>query len=517
MSFIGLGNFAGGLASGIESGVKLGLAIRKQRSDEDKANAKVAAQGKVDYEAFNKEATIQNQNLIRANNALADPSNMTTDDYNKMVGEANASKSYFSTQRNNQNLSPAMRARLNSFGVDNQAVETQVLTTVDVAGKEGETTQVYLPASMANEKGLVLSENGTMGAYTMREDQTFDKTKVIPTNMKPLQFKAGADTKNSDMYKAWEEQTARLKAGGESPKSLEQFKTEDWTVKGEGRRDPLMQKNEAYADMVTSEEEYKANPTPENKRFMEHKQDTYTGTVFTKGEATERSEGQIATETMSLGRDFIKTGGKGFDAGKALNEETLFKGTYAYNKNTSLKKEEGAFLEKKVVYEQTRELYDVFSTAVKNGSYKSGLLDTPLKTIKSYSSEEFSTLVGMDRESIKKQIGLEGEIGDGVATYLKSLTGTASSQGEFLRTITNYVGNAFKPEDMREATFKSFTNKKKRDLDTQARSLMKRGLVGTAGEYLYGSSNTTKSTVTSDDMYEYKTINGKTYRKLKAK
>jgi len=103
----------------------------------------------------------------------------------------------------------------------------------------------------------------------------------------------------------------------------------------------------------------------------------------------------------------------------------------------------------------------------------------------------------------------------GVATYLKSLTGTASSQGEFARTLSNFIGNAFLPEDMRERKFKVFTEKKGRDLDTMANSLMKRGLIGTAGEHLYGSEKP-KETI-PEDAYEYKVINGKTYRKLKAK
>lgn len=279
-----------------------------------------------------------------------------------------------------------------------------------------------------------------------------------------------------------------------------------------GRQTSLEQDNQAFQDLKSAKATYNSNPTEENLDTLNSKEDIYIKRVHGQGEAKERPEKGSTLKAMSYGKTILEDISK-YDYDESFMAELDFTSTDFYNKKGSLKKDETLFNAEIVSFNRNKGLFDVFDRAVKDGSYKSGIIQELQNIAVKFTPEEFTSMLKLDREEIKNRLGLEGQIGDGVAIYLKGLTGTASSQGEFVRTLNNFVGRDMTREDVKQEVFSNFIEKKARDLDVLARSIVKRGLVNTGGEWLARNNKQTKKKDTSVEAiggkeYETRTVNG---------
>jgi hypothetical protein len=261
---------------------------------------------------------------------------------------------------------------------------------------------------------------------------------------------------------------------------------------GSTKRDSLAQKQTVEERVRRAKYNYESNPNEATKEEYYYAKKMYDSTITGVASAQEVDQKSSVKKALTYKDGLSKDT---YNPDEAMDVEIDFKFTDAYDKNSKLKAEEDEFNNAVVSYNQTKDLSNIFSQAVKNGTYKSGAVDTSIKTITSYTPEEFSQFIGQDREAIKEQLGLDGQIGDAVAQYLKLMSGTAASQKEAASTLNNFVGGAFLNEDVREKKLKSFVEKKKRDLDVRAKQLTKRGLVHTSGEWMYGkkADNTVSS------------------------
>ena len=262
-------------------------------------------------------------------------------------------------------------------------------------------------------------------------------------------------------------------------------KTSDvFKTKVETRRaTSLEQDKQAWQDEKDAVAAYKKNPTQDNLDEMNFARSVRVKRTLGTGEAGELSERYDIRVARDYGKSIMGDVGL-YDYDTAEEDETNFMQTDRYNKNTLLKKDEEKFHLAKSSFEQNKGLFDIFDAAVKDGSYTSGIPETIGNVIGAYTNQEFRDFIGLDIKAIKSRLGLEGQIGDGVATYLKGLSGTAASQAEFERTLGNFIGRDMTQEDIKQTVFENFITKKSRDIDVLAKSLARRGLVQTGGEWL---------------------------------
>ena len=365
-------------------------------------------------------------------------------------------------------------------------------TTVELPSTDGKTKQVRVRSSFANMQNIYVAQDGRLVEKVSTFNNGKEEEQYIPTNQFDLsgQFNSGnGKFTKTDIF-------TNKKTGVEvKPINQQEFDTysndpnfirgnKPAESNGSTKRDSLEQKYVVRDDLKKAQAEYNANPTPENAEKLKFQREIYDSQVKGKSEASEYDEKTDIKRTLQYGRSLSP---ESYSTNEAMDMELDFKYTKAYQQNTKLKNEEDEFNNAVVTYNQTKQLSDALFSAVEDGSYKSGIIDSTIKKVASYTTKDFSSLIKLDRESIKEQIGLEGKLGDAVAQYLKNLSGTAASQSEFERTLNNFIGNDMLNEDIRAKKLMSFTNKKKDDLDKRAKQLAKRGLVSTAGEWLYGS------------------------------
>jgi len=409
----------------------------------------------------------------RTYNAAAKSYNIAV---NNVLSEAGKMKS----------ASPMVASQVQTFAENNAPAPLRSDYEVANVGFKG-TSTVTLNEGITDEDRATLrvAEDGTVVKAPIKGDGTYDETQLNPV-AKPYSYDgAGAKGKESDLKSAYNAYVART----DSPMPIEKFKTTLWTKEAKRRQTPLEQKKETWNDLKAAKANYTNNPSEESKSELDNAKRIYSSLVEGKKEAGEIDDKADAKKATSYGRDIVKDGSK-YNTETAENLEIDFRYTDAYLKNKPLQKLEDNFEKSTVSYNQNKSLYDIFAKAVDDGEYKSGVVDAAKKAVVKYTPTEFRDLIGLDSEAIKKELGLEGQIGDGVATYLKGLSGTAAAQAEFVRTLNNFVGSNFAQEDVRESIFSNFVTKKKRDTDILAKKLAKRGLAYTAGQWLYGEAGT---------------------------
>ena len=316
--------------------------------------------------------------------------------------------------------------------------------------------------------------------------------------------------KDKSLDKQWvENRKDELVGQGMNPSKANMQAIEEYKGIGKkGKATSLEQDKQAFADLKAAEKTYQQNPTNDNLRDLEFARDIVTKRTAGVGESGERVEKKDIKSAMAYGKS-IANNPSIYNEDEAIEKELNFRYTDVYNKNISLKDDEKDFNKEVISFNRNKGLFDVFDKAVKDGTYKSGIVQGLRNLAVKYTSKEFTNLIELDRKEIKKIIGIEGQVGDGVAIYLKSLSGTAASQAEFARTLNNFVGKDLTQEDIKQEVFSNFIAKKARDLDVSAKRLAKRGLTNVGGSWL--ARNNKKSVPDS----ETRIVNGTTYSKQK--
>lgn len=461
------------VTSGINTAVMFADLVRKQKkeeAEENKYNAKLLADAKDKEQEF----------IYKVKQDMA---KHETD-----LGKADTISKYNSALKN---LTDAGQYIGVSVGYD-------PLAKVSIKDKDGVDTQAVIPASITSvdkwRDRYILGKDGMLwerqienGEFTNNLITTnykdysnrFAGTKygktlidVVGNDGNPMKVTQAEYFGNRDKYKLYKEPRQ-----GQKATAFEQDK-------------------QAYSEYKEAQKEYLANPTPENKEKMEYLRDIKTKRSRGVSEAGEEGEKPDIKLATYYGREISKDMST-YDSTKAEDFEINFRYTDAYQKNKSLKDMEDDFATQMVSYEQNKALFDVFDAAVKDGSFKSGILTKAINIVGSIAPKEFTDFIGLDREEIKNRLGLEGQLGDGVATYLKGLSGTAASQAEFIRTLNNFSKGDMTQEDVRATILENFVGKKERDLDVMAKRLAKRGLTHTGGEWL-NRNNSKKLNITKE-------------------
>jgi hypothetical protein len=486
MSMNGLGGFAAGMAQGFAATWKPEL-IEKVRANKEAERQR--------DEKLTQDMAVERQQAIQKAQELTQKQKIATD-----KAYTTLTKDYATMAKESPRLAAQMwnaQSDINGFGKYKsffEANDSEYLMDYGEADKEM-IKEIQADISTYNGDGLYkLDKTGVL--YSRGSDaEEFKPTGIRAMDVKMLKEQESGLKKSDllDIVGADGEQDVMSITQYYNMPENERPKLYQKPTSSSSRRDSLQQKEAAAKTLNEAKLNYQQNPTEANAAAVREAEEIYTSTVKGKSEAKEYDEKNEVKTAVMYGR---KMSPEAYDPDEALNIELDFKYTDVYQRSSTLKKEEDEFSNAIVTYNQTDRLYNVFSDAVANGEYKSGIIDTSIKTVSSYTPAQFTNLIGLDREDIKKQIGLEGEIGDAVAQYLKGLSGTAASQNEFSRTLSNFIGDSFKQEDTREATIKAFTQKKKVDLDKRAKQLAKRGLVSTAGNWLYKGKTPKKTTGT---------------------
>jgi hypothetical protein len=179
----------------------------------------------------------------------------------------------------------------------------------------------------------------------------------------------------------------------------------------------------------------------------------------------------------------LKSGEVEFDADTAYQHEIDVQGTKTLKPEFTKKVED--FKDSVDLETGYDELSAEWTKSINNGLYTSGLIDTLRQGVAEYAGMDDADIVGLTGEQVATRLGIDTNIGDSVARYVKLISGAAATDKE-RENLTNVIfGSDYKSEDVRLAKFKAFITKRKGSNERTAKQII--GLAPhTGGSYLYG-------------------------------
>lgn len=195
--------------------------------------------------------------------------------------------------------------------------------------------------------------------------------------------------------------------------------------------------------------------------------------------------------------------------------ELGFKDTKAYG--TQLQKKEQEFFNNVENISALNSLSERLEGSIANGTFNTGVLDNLKTSVAKLTPENMRSFTGMTPAQIMETTGLQGQMGMALADYLKTMSGTAASEAEAKRRLTDMFGGDWSQEDIKANVFRNFISKEKEKALKTGENLVKRGLVGDvydAYKELEGSATprqTKKPKATEFKVGQRAVQNGKTY------
>lgn len=387
------GAFAGGLASGIQAGQKMVLDQKKYESEVKSAEEKLKQEENKALSEILKQVDEHNKNVSNLSLGMSKAEDETQ--YNTYVSELKAANENFKANAKSQldnyantPLGQKMETLFNGARISD--VEQVEKTTIKDAN--GNVVETYIPQSLVQDKdNLVLMENGRFGIAQVGQDGKISGYQ--PTNIAPVKFKPETDmyTKGLELFTP----------GGDSVKVYSPNEAKQYEQQGFGRVKP------------------KTDNSPKVEVKIQQAQQDYSE-AFDLGTKVIGGDKSIPLKDLAVAQSKVLSS----DYGKTESVKNLEKDSAGLHKN---------LMSLKALQKDIDAIAD--DPAFEN-QYKTAFNEIITK----YIPENFYDLSPSDKEATYRSLRAKGKMGDALAQYLKSNSGTAASEKEAIRNLTNMFG-----------------------------------------------------------------------------
>ena len=409
------GAFAGGLATAIQTQQKLNLEEKKYDDDIKASNAKLKQEENKALAEILKQVDEHNKNVSNLSLGMSKAEDETQ--YNTYVSELKAANENFKANAKSQldnyantPLGQKMETLFNGARISD--VEQVEKTTIKDAN--GNVVETYIPQSLVQDKdNLVLMENGRFGIAQVGQDGKISGYQ--PTNIAPVKFKTPEGKSSFGVINGKEgfytnEQLANATAQG---MSVERSKDKPATTKVEVK---MQQAQQDYSE------------------------------AFDLGTKVIGGDKSIPLKDLAVAQSKVLSS----DYGKTESVKNLEKDSAGLHKNLmSLKALE-------------KDIDAIADDPAFENQYKTAFNEVITK----YIPENFYELSPSDKEATYQSLRAKGKMGDALAQYLKSNSGTAASEKEAIRNLTNMFGG----ENISLMSPKSIRNSLSGFIDTRVES-----------------------------------------------
>lgn len=478
------GAFAGGLATAIQTQQKLNLEEKKYDDDIKASNAKLKQEENKALAEILKQVDEHNKNVSNLSLGMSKAEDETQ--YNTYVSELKAANENFKANAKSQldnyantPLGQKMETLFNGARISD--VEQVEKTTIKDANSN--VVETYIPQSLVQDKdNLVLMENGRFGIAQVGQDGKISGYQ--PTNIAPIKFKTPEGKSSFGVINGKEgfytnEQLANATAQGmRVERSKDKPAVTNITVEA--------QKQQTIDSAFQYIEDIKSDPTKFNKATANKLEAQVMSTDYGKSDSVK----QLRNDANNLERSVKSI--------ERLKED----------------------IQSKVDSKQFQNQYETFAKEL----------------VVKFAPENWEVLSSEEKNKYYDYLKTKGAMGDALAQYLRSNSGTAASEKEAIRNITNMFGSGsqFASIGSINAALDGFLDTKKKalvDIGTQA---LDNGLPATGGRIIseYGMKPVAKAEtqktqpkqvglagnlpVMQDEKGEYVEINGvKKYKGVK--
>ena len=372
--------------------------------------------------------------------------------------------------------------------------------TFSIKDKDGKAHDIALPSgARAIESELIVTKDGRVGQMQRGEDGELspDNVMIFPSDVQ-REFKP-ADSSDTDYLMIMNPETGKQM-------NVPEDKANQWFDKG-------WVKYEKASDGSISKEQYRAlvksgKIDPEVTTY-----DDWKKTQERKPEVREKVTGrQLRGNAMKLGASMVK----GTYDPEQYTEDNLLEMEEAVKskwKGTKNEEKWSTFQNEGLSLEKAKELRNRLQASIDDGTFKSGLLDTTLTKLATYTPSEIRELAGLSTDELVKRLEITDEASQMVSKVLKDISGTAASEKEF-RRISNYMfGSEFQDETTFLGRMNSTVDRMERDYNREKTQWLNKGMVYSLREK--PSVKETQVKTWSDDNFEYRKLEDGTVQKRK--
>ena len=413
------GAFAGGLATAIQTQQKLNIEEKKYDDDIKASNAKLKQEENKALAEILKQVDEHNKNVSNLSLGMSKAEDETQ--YNTYVSELKAANENFKANAKSQldnyantPLGQKMETLFNGARVS----DAEQIEKTTIKDANGNVVETYIPQSLVQDKdNLVLMENGRFGIAQVGQDGKISGYQ--PTNIAPVKFKPETDmyTKGLELFTP----------GGDSVKVYSPNEAKQYEQQGFGRVKP------------------KIDSSPKVEVKIQQAQQDYSE-AFDLGTKVIGGDKSIPLKDLAVAQSRVLSS----DYGKTESVKNLEKDSAGLHKNImslkTLKKDIDAIADDPAFENQYKTAFN--------------------EVITKYVPENFYELSPSDKEATYQSLRAKGKMGDALAQYLKSNSGTAASEKEAIRNLTNMFGG----ENISLMSPKSIRNSLSGFIDTRIES-----------------------------------------------